>query len=186
MLVTPASLHQLRRESGLTQIELAEEVGVSQSYIARIERGSLDPKLSIVNKIIEVLNRHKSRVCADLMTPNPITVNARNPVSEAIAIMQKHAFSQLPVQRGNETVGLITERDIIQSLHHNLDELSVEAVMSPRGTPKVDESTPIKVIIPLFDVYQAVVIQKQGRITGIITRHDLLKHKSLTNNNERF
>jgi predicted transcriptional regulator len=113
------------------------------------------------------------------MTPNPITVNARSPVSEAIALMRKHDFSQIPVQRGNETVGIITERDIIQNLHHNLDEISVEAIMSLDGTPKVDERTPIRVIIPLFDVYQAVVIQKQGRITGIITRHDLLRHNVL-------
>ena len=174
MYVTPDSLQKLRRESRITQLELSEEVGVSQSYIARIERGTLDPKLSVVNKIIEVLNRTKSRTCADLMIPDPITVNARDPVSIAIALMQKHDFSQLPVQRGYETVGLITVRDIIQNLHHNLDEVSVAAVMSPLGAPKVDESTPINVVLPLFDVYQAVVVQKQGRTTGIITRHDLL------------
>jgi predicted transcriptional regulator len=51
--------------------------------------------------------------------------------------------------------------------------------MSPRGAPKVDESTPIKVVLPLFDIYQAVIVQKQGRTTGIITRHDLLQHKDL-------
>ena len=181
MIVTPESLQKLRRESGLTQSELADEVGVSQSYIARVERGSLDPKLSVVSKIIEVLNRKKSRVCADLMTPNPTTVNARDPISIAISIMQKHNFSQLPVQRGYETVGLITVQDIVQNLHHNLDEVSAEAVMSPTGAPKVDERTPIKVILPLFDVYQAVVVQKQGRTTGIITRHDLLRHKVFPN-----
>ena len=181
MYVTSEGLQKLRRDSGLTQFELSEEVGVSQSYIARIERGTLDPKLSVVNKILEVLNRKKSRVCADLMIPNPVTVNARDPVSIAISLMQKHDYSQLPVQRGYETVGLITVRDIIQNLHHNLDEVSVQAVMSPWGAPKVDESTPTKVVIPLFDVYQAVVVQKQGRTTGIITRHDLLKHEVLPN-----
>jgi predicted transcriptional regulator len=179
MYATPESLRKLRRESGLTQIELSDEVGVSQSYIARIEQGTLDPKLSVVNKILEVLNRKKSIVCSDLMISNPITVNARDPVSNAISLMQKYDYSQLPVQRGHETVGLITVRDIIQNLHHNLDEVSVEAVMSP--SQKIDESTPIELVLPLFDIYQAMVVQKQGRTIGIITRHDLLRHNILPN-----
>ncbi len=39
------SLTNLRREVGMTQAELSIEVGVSQSYIARLERKTLDPKL---------------------------------------------------------------------------------------------------------------------------------------------
>jgi len=54
-------------------------------------------------------------------------------------------------------------------------ELSVQAVMSPEGVPMIDETTPVDFITPLFQKYQAVLIQSQGRIRGIITRSDLLK-----------
>jgi len=169
------SLQNLRREVGMTQYELAIAVGVSQAYIARLERGSLDPKLSIVNKIIETLTRKRSKPCSDIMTREPHTVDARDPASLAVKAMRKRKISQLPVVRGTQIVGIITERDIIRNLQHDMSELSVQAVMSPEGVPMVGGTTPVNVIIPLFQEYQAILVQNQGRIQGIITRSDLLK-----------
>lgn len=169
------SLRKLRREAGLTQAELSIEVGVSQAYIARLESGSLDPKLSIVNKIVQVLNRKRSTTCADIMTATPITVDARDSVSTAVSLMQDKSYSQLPVLRGTQVVGVITEWDIIQNLQHNLHEISVEAIMSPSGALMVDENTSVDVIVPLFENYQAVLVLTQGRIQGIITRSDIFK-----------
>jgi len=89
--------------------------------------------------------------------------------------MQKNNYSQLPVLRGTQVVGLITEWDIIQNLQHNLHEISVEAIMSPGGALMVDENTSVDVIVPLFENYQAVLVLTQGRIQGIITRSDIFK-----------
>jgi len=172
---TKEELAKMRRDVGLTQTDLAIEVGVSQSYIARLERGSIDPKLSIMTKIIETLTNKSNRICADIMTPNPITVDARNSVSFAVSLMQKHDFSQMPVLRGTQLVGLLTEHDIIRNLHPNINELSVEAVMNPAGAPIIDENTPVDIIKPLFQNYQAILVHNQGRIRGIITRSDLLR-----------
>ncbi|MFX1485048.1 MAG: CBS domain-containing protein, partial [Promethearchaeota archaeon] len=85
--------------------------------------------------------------------------------------------SQLPVLRGTQIIGIITEWDVIQNLRHDLHEISVQAVMSPGGGGALlfEENTPVDVIIPLFENYQAVLIHNQGRIQGIITRSDLLK-----------
>ncbi|MGM0686709.1 MAG: CBS domain-containing protein, partial [Promethearchaeati archaeon] len=110
----------------------------------------------------------------EIMSKNPVCVKARDSVSVAIQLMRERGFSQLPVQKGTNTIGLVTERDIIRNLGHNLDELSVEGVISSGGVPMFDEETPVDAIMPLFDRYQAVVVQRMGRITGIITRSDLL------------
>ncbi|MFW9964209.1 MAG: CBS domain-containing protein [Candidatus Sifarchaeia archaeon] len=169
------NLRKLRQESGLTQAELSIEVGVSQAYIARVERGSLDPKLSIVNKIIEVLNRKRSTTCSELMTPTPVTVDARDTVSVAVSLMQEKSYSQLPVLRGTQVVGIVTEWDIIKNLQHDLHEISVQSIMSDGSTLMVDETTAVDVILPLFENYQAVLVLNQGRLQGIITRSDLLK-----------
>ncbi|MHA3962565.1 MAG: CBS domain-containing protein [Candidatus Thorarchaeota archaeon SMTZ1-45] len=168
-------LRKLRQESGLTQTELSIEVGVSQAYIARLESGSLDPKLSIVNKIIEVLNRKRRTTCSELMTPNPVTVDARDTVSTAVSLMQKKSYSQLPVLRATQVIGIVTEWDVIKNLQHNLHEISVQSIMSGSSTIMVDETTLVDVIIPLFENYQAVLVLNQGRLQGIITRSDLLK-----------
>jgi predicted transcriptional regulator len=172
---TVDEISKMRRGVGLTQTDLAIEVGVSQSYIARLERGTLDPKLSVIAKIVEVLIHRQSRTCAEIMTPDPVTVDARDLASAAVGLMQKHNYSQVPVLRGTQLIGIVTERDIIRNLQHNMNELSVQAVMSPEGVPTIDESTPVDIITPLFQNYQAILVQNQGRIRGIITRSDLLK-----------
>ena len=169
------NLRRLRQEAGLTQAELSIEVGVSQAYIARVETGSLDPKLSIVNKIIEVLNRKRSTTGSELMTPTPVTVDARDTVSVAVSLMQEKSYSQLPVLRGTQVVGIVTEWDIIKNLQHDLHEISVQSIMSDGSTLMVDETTAVDVILPLFENYQDVLVLNQGRLQGIITRSDLLK-----------
>ncbi|TFF92141.1 CBS domain-containing protein, partial [Candidatus Thorarchaeota archaeon] len=158
--------------------ELAREVGVSQSYIARLETGDLDPKLSIVARIYEVLAGYSVR-CSEIMTPNPVTVDARDSASDVVRIMLQKGFSQVPVVRGRSLVGMVTERDIIRNLNHDLDRLSVQAVMETMAPPQVDEATPISRILHLFDTFQAVLVVSGGRLTGIISRSDLLPiHKS--------
>ncbi len=174
-MMSVGSLQNLRREIGMTQSDLAIEVGVSQSYIARLERGTLDPKLSVVTKIFEVLTSRQSKPCNEIMTRDPKTVDARDPASVAVKAMRRRKFSQMPVLRGTQIIGIITEQDIIRNLQHDMSELSVQAVMSPEGVPMVDGITPINFIIPLFQKYQAILVQNQGRIQGIITRSDLLK-----------
>ncbi|MFW9786979.1 MAG: CBS domain-containing protein [Candidatus Thorarchaeota archaeon] len=175
MILTADDIQKLRQRKGLTQSELAAKVGVSQSYIARLERGSLDPKLSLVKKIVDILTIESGRVCSEIMTTDPTTVDARDVVSTAVSLMQEHNYSQLPVMRGTQIVGIITEWDIIQNLQHNLHEISVQAIMSPSSVLMVDGNKSIDVIIPLFENYQAVLVQNQGRIQGIITRSDLLR-----------
>lgn len=39
-------LRQLREQSGITQVELAEKLGQSQSYVSKVERG--DRRLDVV------------------------------------------------------------------------------------------------------------------------------------------
>jgi predicted transcriptional regulator len=164
-----------RKKANLTQDELADEVGVSQSYIGRLESGTLDPKLSIVTMILDVLGRHTSRSCVDIMSDKPVTVSARETVSNAVKMMRRRGYSQLPVLRGGQIIGIITEHDIVRNLGHDLSEVTVAAVMSPGGVPTVDELAPVEAVLPLFDVYQAVVVVKQGRVRGIITRSDLIR-----------
>jgi predicted transcriptional regulator len=183
-----SKLIQLRHEARLTQAELAKAVGVSQAYIARIERGTLDPKLSIVARITDYLTsqiarrryqgRFRDMTCSEVMTPNPITIDARDPASRAVDIMLEHSYSQIPVLRGNIIVGLLTEYDIIKDLHHDLSQLSVQAVLSPESPPVVSETTRVTDVVPLFETHQAILVQNQGRLSGIITRADLLSQLS--------
>jgi len=47
MIPSGKELRTLRETLGLTQKELARRIGVSQSFIAKIENEKIDPRLSI-------------------------------------------------------------------------------------------------------------------------------------------
>jgi putative transcriptional regulator len=46
----------LRAERGLTQVELAEQVGVSRQTIISIERGRFDPSLALAFRLAEAFD----------------------------------------------------------------------------------------------------------------------------------
>ena len=49
-----AMLHEARIEKGLTQAELAEKVGTTQSYISKIEHNVKEVRLSTLQKIVHL------------------------------------------------------------------------------------------------------------------------------------
>lgn len=55
-------------------------------------------------------------IAADIMTPNPVTVDVSKDVSEASLLMIRHGISGLPVVRNSLLVGIITKTDIVKSI----------------------------------------------------------------------
>ena len=55
MIITGSTIKKMRLEAGLTQKQLAELARVSQAHVAKIEKGRVDPRLSTVNRILQVL-----------------------------------------------------------------------------------------------------------------------------------
>lgn len=48
-------VRRLRIERGLSQQELAERIGLSQSVIARLEAGGVEPRLSTLDRVAKAL-----------------------------------------------------------------------------------------------------------------------------------
>jgi transcriptional regulator with XRE-family HTH domain len=48
-------LRTIRKKNGLTQAELARRVGVSRSYINKIENGEAKPSLALLERIASIL-----------------------------------------------------------------------------------------------------------------------------------
>ncbi len=61
MIVTGSIIKKLRIEAGLTQRQLAELARVSQAHVAKIEKGRVDPRLSTVNRILQVLTEGEGK-----------------------------------------------------------------------------------------------------------------------------
>ncbi|MDE1842451.1 MAG: CBS domain-containing protein [Thaumarchaeota archaeon] len=55
-------------------------------------------------------------IAADIMTPNPITVDVKEDVSEASLLMIRNGISGLPVVQKSLLVGIITKTDIVKAI----------------------------------------------------------------------
>jgi len=179
MIITGPTLKKLRLDSGLTQRKLAELVGVSQAHIAKIEGGRVDPRLSTVNKILQVLTEGEGKKCGEVMTKRVIFVKPTDKILKVSELMMKNAISQLPVIENKRVIGTVTEESIIRNLSSTIAEDRVEKVMQP-PLPSVPEDTSVSMIKPLLEDHAGVLVVKKGDVVGIITRSDLLKIVSKT------
>jgi len=174
LVITGTSLKKLRVEAGLTQKRLAELVGISQAHIAKIEQENVDPRLSTINKILEVLTEGKKKKCKDIMTEGVLFAKPNNNILKISEVMVRHAISQMPVMDGSRIVGTITEESIIRNLSSNIAEEKVKNIMD-LPLPTVSEETTIDTIRPSLERHQGVLVTRGKELVGIITRSDLLK-----------
>ena len=167
-------LKKLRKDAGLTQKKLAELAGVSQAHIAKIEQGNVDPRLSTINKILQVLTEKKQNKCKDIMTKGVLSAKPNDTILRISEVMLRHAISQMPVISGNRVLGTITEETIIRKLRSNLAEEKVKNVMgSP--LPAVQEEASIDAVRRILEKHQGVLVARGKEVVGIVTRSDLLK-----------
>ena len=73
MLNDLEKIKYMRQKLGLSQTELANIAGVSQSLITKIERGKIEPSYTLVKKIFSVLDEklaqiHKEIIAKDICT----------------------------------------------------------------------------------------------------------------------
>jgi predicted transcriptional regulator len=179
MAITGSTIRRLRNEAGLTQRQLAELVGISQAHIAKIEKESVDPRLSTVNKILEILTKGEGKKCGDVMTRNVISAKQSDTVQTVSRLMMRNAISQLPVIESGKVVGTVTEEGIVSNLSSTIADAKVEKIMQA-PMPQVPENTNISMIRPMLENHYGVLVTRRGEVIGIITRSDLLKVISKT------
>ncbi|MBI5148897.1 CBS domain-containing protein [Candidatus Pacearchaeota archaeon] len=173
-------IKQKRIKLGLKQSELAYQAGVSQSLIAKLESGKIEPSYDKVRKIFETLNRleeKKEQKCSEIMKKHVISVDKNNTVEKAAKLMRSHEISQLPVFDGHHAVGSIGEGTILDSIDSGIEKeklfkMHVKEIMED-PFPIVNKETSVKSIVPLLK-NKPVLISEKGKIIGIITKADLL------------
>ncbi len=65
----------------------------------------------------ERLRKAFASTVADMMTPDPVTVEPDAEVEEAAALIAKHKHNRLPVVEHGRFVGVVTRLDVLQALH---------------------------------------------------------------------
>ena len=182
MLPSLDEIAKKRKMLGLTQKQLARRAGVSQSFIAKIESGKIDPSYNKVKAIFDVLEKMETKVnhtAKKIFHKGVVGVQKNETIGKAISLMMKHGYSQLPVFDGEQVVGCISEKTILNqvTVGKELSQLSqrlVEEIME-EAPPRIDENAPLPLVSSLLHAYPAVLVTKKGKVIGIITKADLFK-----------
>ncbi len=179
-LPTPENIKKKRVKLGLTQSELAEKAHVSQPLIARIESGDVDPRLSTIRSIIMALeNMEKSRITAkDLMTFPVVSLAPDETVEQAVKLMEKHGFSQLPVLENGVPIGSISESALVQAMgSRDLGRISNTRIreMMEDSFPAVAPGTDMGTISALLETNHAVLVMERGKVIGVITKYNIMR-----------
>jgi predicted transcriptional regulator len=177
-------IKRLRKSLDITQSELAKLSGVSQSTIAKLERGNIKGSYEAVTKIFTALQDEsrkltKANKAMDLATKQIVGVQATEQVKAATELMRSSGISQMPVFLGRQHVGSISEMQILNRLREGermetIVEMRVSDVMD-EAFPIVNEGTPIEAVTALLSSSHAVMVSRRGDMSGIITSADMLK-----------
>jgi predicted transcriptional regulator len=166
---------KIRKKLSMTQAELANRAGVSQSLIAKLESGRIDPTYTKTKKIFAALSdmEKKEEIKAgQLMNSRIVGVSSGTLIKEAIVKMKKYEISQLPVIDSNKLVGLVSESTILNALLSS-KAAKVSEIMQ-EAPPIVSKTTSIQVVSSLLKHYPVVVVSEGGKLVGLITKSDLL------------
>lgn len=134
------------------------------------EKGFLEPEKT---NLQVVLDMKKNRLNGDVAF---VVASPEMSVRDALALMNEHGFSQLPVMDGQKPVGSLRDNRVMSMVLENRDllEKPVSAVMEP-PFPVLDHTADASMAISHLKDARAILIAEYGLIGGILTRHDLVE-----------
>lgn len=121
----------------------------------------------------------RARYLLSLKEPTVWSIEAESPVIEAIQLMADKRIGALPVTRGDELVGIVSERDYARKvilLGRSSSDTPVWQIMS----------SPVKTVTPEEEVHRCMEIMteqrirhlpvlEKGKMIGMISIGDLVK-----------
>ena len=165
----------LRKRLDMTQHDLAKLSGVSQSMLAKIEAGLIDPSYTKACRIFEILESNikgQRGSAKDVMNKKLVIAKPKETIANVIKDMKKYGISQLPVVDEKQVIGMISERIILEALLAGKKKI-VEDVMADRP-PSVSLRTGIDIVSRLLVHFPMVIVYDKVKIAGIITKADIL------------
>lgn len=171
-----AEIKAARRRIGLTQSELAKKARVSQSLVAKIEAGRLQPSYEIAGRLFAVLEEVENeaqKTAQEIMNRHILCITPSDSLKAAIKKMKEHDISQLPVIEHGKVRGLVSEASILESLVSGQQAEKVSEVMSD-APPIIPKNSPMPLVLNVLKHCPLVIVAEEGKVLGLISRYDAL------------
>ena len=116
------------------------------------------------------------------MILDPITLDVNSTVADAVRIMREYKIGGIPVIDGNrKLLGIITNRDL---RFQKKMSVPVNQIMTKDNLITADNSIDLNKaedILQEFKIEKLPIIDKEGRLSGLITYKDILKNRDRPN-----
>ncbi|MBE9580016.1 MAG: IMP dehydrogenase [Proteobacteria bacterium] len=149
---------------GQTAISLAREGGI----------GIIHRNMSAISQAQEVDKVKKSE---SGMIVDPTTIGPEKPIHEVLGLMERYRISGVPVVKGEQLVGIVTNRDLRfeTNLNKKVSEVMTKdnLVTVPAGITLEDS----KRLLHEHRIEKLLVVDDKGRLKGLITIKDIEKIK---------
>ena len=176
MITELEQIKSLRKKFGLTQSQLAKMANVSQSLIAKIEAGRIDPTYSNVKKIFTALNdlgKKRELKSSDIMNEKIVSVSPEDDIEESIKKMKKFNISQMPVINDHKSIGLVSEAIVLEGILNKKGK-KISDIMTD-SPPVVPLSTSADAILNLLQFAPMILVSDDGKLKGVITKADVIE-----------
>jgi len=151
-----------------TAISMAREGGI----------GIIHRNMSVAVQAQEVNKVKKSE---SGMIVDPVTVNPDQQIGDVFDLMSKYRISGVPVVRGDQLVGIITNRDLRFETDTTIRVADImtkdNLITAPLGISLEDS----KRLLQKNRIEKLLVVDEAGRLKGLITIKDILKIKKYPN-----
>jgi IMP dehydrogenase len=140
--------------------------------------GFIHRNLEIKTQALEVDKVKKSE---SGMIVDPVTIRPDQKVAEVLKLMEQYRISGVPVTQGDKLVGIVTNRDL--RFETDMDK-KVADVMTKDRLVTVSEGIGLeesKKLLHEHRIEKLLVVDKNGRLTGLITIKDIEKIKKYPN-----
>src|SRR5215210_6259452 len=126
----------------------------------------------------------RSKKVEEAKVPDLVTISSHQKVGEAIDVMQRYSISQLPVVRDGRSdsladlIGSLQDRALLDRVFKNPDALHEDvasAMQPPLAAVDVKQAVD-EVFAALTGRTNAVVVARDGKPVGVLTRSDLLEY----------
>lgn len=125
---------------------------------------------------------HKVKRFESGIVKNPITITADKTLADALAVMQKHTVSSVPVltKRSQKIAGILTSRDVrlVDDMDTPIDTLMTKRLITvPEGTSHADAKT----LLHKHRIEKLIVVDAEKRCVGLMTLKDINKSNEFPN-----